>query len=81
MIRGQSVYVNGRLSKLQLEKYPNMVILIDILCQPNPRNLFLRFKERIDGQPEWEDNFTYAGNNVGMKNEMFRLNDSYVLNK
>lgn len=64
-IRGQSVYVNGRLSKLQLEKYPNMVILIDILCQPNPRNLFLRFKERIDGKPEWEDNFTYAGNNVG----------------
>lgn len=64
-IRGQSVYVNGRLSKLQLQKYPNMVILIDILCQPNPRNLFLRFKERIDGKPEWEDNFTYAGNNVG----------------
>ncbi|CCV02403.1 hypothetical protein IIV31_031L [Armadillidium vulgare iridescent virus] len=64
-IRGQSVYVNGRLTKLQIEKYPNMIILIDILCQPNPRNLFLRFKERIDGRPEWEDNFTYAGNNVG----------------
>jgi hypothetical protein len=42
-----------------------MTVLIDILCQPNPRNLFLRFKERIDGKPEWEDNFTYAGNNVG----------------
>ncbi len=64
-IRGQSVYVNGRLSKLQSEKYPDMIILIDIICQPNPRNLFLRFKERIDGKPEWENNFIYAGNNVG----------------
>ncbi len=42
-----------------------MIILIDIICQPNPRNLFLRFKERIDGKPEWENNFIYAGNNVG----------------
>lgn len=64
-IRGQSSYVNGRLSKLKLEKYPNMITLIDIICQPNPRNLFLRFKERIDGKPEWENNFIYAGNNVG----------------
>ncbi len=34
-----------------------MIILIDIICQPNPRNLFLRFKERIDGKPEWEKQF------------------------
>jgi hypothetical protein len=65
VIRGQSVYINGRLLKLKSERFPNMTVLIDILCQPNPRNLFLRFKERIDGKPEWEDNFTYAGNNVG----------------
>lgn len=76
-IRGQSSYVNGRLSKLQSEKYPDMITLIDIICQPNPRNLFLRFKERIDGKPEWENNFIYAGNNVGcsfkLENEMINI--------
>ncbi len=43
-----------------------MIILIDIICQPNPRNLFLRFKERIDGKPEWENNFIYGKNNVSL---------------
>lgn len=47
-----------------------MIILLDIICQPNPRNLFLRFKERIDGKKEWENNFCYAGNNVGCTLEM-----------
>ncbi|AAK81965.1 029R [Invertebrate iridescent virus Kaz2018] len=69
-IRGQSIYINGRLSKLQSERYPKMIILLDIFCQPNPRNLFLRFKERIDGKSEWENNFTYAGNNIGCTKEM-----------
>ena len=28
------------------------------------------FKERIDGKKEWENNFCYAGNNVGCTLEM-----------
>jgi hypothetical protein len=69
-IRGQANYVNARLTKLQAERFPNLIILVDILCQPNPRNLFLRFKERVDGLEEWNNNFIYAGNDVGCPIEM-----------
>lgn len=50
------------------------MILIDILCQPNPRNLFLRFKEKVDGDKEWCDGenekFIYAGNNLGCPEDL-----------
>ena len=59
-IRGQSVYVNGRLTFYN-ERYPNLEIIIDIFCQPNPRNLFLRFKNYVKD----DERFNFAGNNVG----------------
>jgi hypothetical protein len=58
-IRGQSVYVNGRLSFYK-ERYPSLEIKIDMICQPNPRNLFLRFKNRV----KEDERFSFAGNNV-----------------
>ncbi|AAK82074.1 212L [Invertebrate iridescent virus 6] len=58
-IRGQSIYVNGRLT-LYNERYPNLEIIIDIFCQPNPRNLFLRFKNYVKD----DERFNFAGNNV-----------------
>ncbi len=38
-----------------------MIILIDIYWSPQSKKCILRFKERIDGKPEWENNFIYAG--------------------
>jgi hypothetical protein len=58
-IRGQSIYVNGRLSSYK-ERYPNLQTIVDIICQPNPRNLFLRFKNRVKD----DERFKFAGNNV-----------------
>ncbi|CCV02461.1 hypothetical protein IIV31_089R [Armadillidium vulgare iridescent virus] len=59
-IRGQSVYVNGRLSFYKENRYPSLEIVVDIICQPNPRNLFLRFKSKVKNDPR----FIFAGNNV-----------------
>ena len=59
-IRGQSVYVNGRLSFYRDNRYPDLEIVVDIICQPNPRNLFLRFKSKVKN----DGRFTLAGNNV-----------------
>lgn len=69
-IRGQASYTTGRLIKLQTERFPALTILLDIFCQPNPRNLFLRFKERVDGLDEWNNKFIYAGNDIGCPVEM-----------
>jgi len=73
-IRGQNVYVNRKL-KLLSTQYPRANIILDLTCQPNPRNLFLRFKELND------DRFTIRGNNISTTSErvliqiLTRLND------
>ena len=60
----QSIYVNTRLSSYR-ERYPHLDILIDIICQPNPRNLFLRFKNKVKN----DNKFAFAGNNVNCDEE------------
>jgi hypothetical protein len=69
-IRGQSIF-NGRLSSYK-ERYPNLQIMIDIICQPNPRNLFLRFKNRARD----DERFKFAGNNVNCS-----LEDETIMTK
>lgn len=43
--------------------HPNLEIIFDISCQPNPRNLFVRFKELKDRR------FRVIGNNIQTADE------------
>ncbi|QMS79460.1 hypothetical protein IIV6-T1_210 [Invertebrate iridescent virus 6] len=57
-IRGQDVYVKGRLTHFKNTRYPELKIIFDTNYQPNPRNLYIRFKELKD------ERFIIAGNNI-----------------
>ena len=68
VMRGQDSYINQKLTTHRL-RYPRMTITLDIECQPNPRNLFIRFRELQD------DRFGIRGNNITtlFENEMVQL--------
>jgi len=74
VMRGQDYYINGKLPSHR-KLYPNLAIIFDISCQPNPRNLFVRFKELKDPR------FRVIGNNIRTTDEdalievFNRLND------
>jgi hypothetical protein len=55
-------YINGKLQSHK-QLYPNLKIIFDISCQPNPRNLFVRFKELKDVR------FRVIGNNIRTTDE------------
>lgn len=57
VMRGQDSYINQKLT-LHKARYPKMTIILDIECQPNPRNLFIRFRELQD------ERFNIRGNNI-----------------
>lgn len=57
VMRGQDSYINQKLVSHKL-RYPKMTISLDIECQPNPRNLFIRFRELKD------ERFGIRGNNI-----------------
>lgn len=61
-MRGQDHYINGKLPSHQ-RLFPNLQIIFDICCQPNPRNLFVRFKELKDRR------FRVTGNNIQTTDE------------
>jgi hypothetical protein len=63
-IRGQDVYVKQRILFYK-NRFENLEILVDIECQPNPRNLFLRFKSRVKNDPR----FRFAGNHIQCNDE------------
>jgi hypothetical protein len=73
-MRGQDHYINGKLPSYR-NLHPNLEIIFDISCQPNPRNLFVRFKELKDQR------FRVIGNNIQTTDEeallevFNRLND------
>jgi MSV199 domain/Protein of unknown function (DUF3627) len=70
-IRGQDIYVKGRLTHFRNTRYPDLRIIFDTNYQPNPRNLYIRFKELKD------DRFVIAGNNINtnFEREMLELFD------
>lgn len=57
VMRGQDSYIHQKLISHKV-RYPKMSIVLDILCQPNPRNLFIRFRELKD------ERFGIRGNNI-----------------
>ncbi|AAK82248.1 388R [Invertebrate iridescent virus Kaz2018] len=57
VMRGQDHYINGKIFSYK-NLHPNLKIIFDISCQPNPRNLFVRFKELKDNR------FKVVGNNI-----------------
>ena len=62
-VRGQSGYCDRTVSRLRHARFPRMTVRLELECQPNPRNLFIRLKESND--PE----FKICGNNISTFNE------------
>lgn len=73
VMRGQDHYINGKLLSHQ-KLYPKLKIIFDISCQPNPRNLFVRFKELKDIR------FKVIGNNIRTNDENALLETFNKLN-
>jgi hypothetical protein len=73
VMRGQDHYINGKLPSYK-NLFPNLEIIFDISCQPNPRNLFVRFKELKDTR------FRVTGNNIRTTDEEALLQVFHKLN-
>jgi hypothetical protein len=73
VMRGQDHYINGKLPSYK-NIHPNLEVIFDISCQPNPRNLFVRFKELKDQR------FRVIGNNIQTTEEDALLEVFNMLN-
>jgi len=54
-IRAQKYHVNSQIKKYK-KVFPNLATLVDIECQPNSRNLFIRMKEQLTKYMEFDGN-------------------------
>lgn len=70
VMRGQDHYINGKLPSYK-NTHPNLEVIFDI---PNPRNLFVRFKELKDQR------FRVIGNNIQTTEEEALLEVFNMLN-
>jgi MSV199 domain/Protein of unknown function (DUF3627) len=73
VMRGQDHYINGKLPSYK-NIHPHLEVIFDISCQPNPRNLFVRFKELKDQR------FRVIGNNIQTTEEDALLEVFNMLN-
>ena len=68
VIRGQKGYCDRTIAKHKIT-YPNLTITVDMVCQPNPRNLYIRFRERhVSLKSKDKIMFKIDGNNVSLNN-------------
>lgn len=68
VIRGQQGYCDRTIARHKT-KYPNLTIVMDIACQPNPRNLYIRFRDRyVSPKSQEKLKFKIDGNNIDLNN-------------
>ena len=66
VIRGQKGYCDRTLTKYKVI-YPKLIELVDLTCQPNPRSLYIRFRERhISPKSKDKIRFKTDGNNISL---------------